>query len=184
MSLWVCVILCVSHTTSLPITCQLNGNLVKRSHELLRSMGGPFPRKCIKDNVMVPFPAVAFRSDGTDAQKVLTMLINETFSSITSLFGDRDLPAEWEPKALEDFQSEVYRLSDDLGHCAERLQGLRDEAKSHFLERAKLVETYFDKLDTTLQEKNYSFCAWEIVRKELERTLRFIVEHNADFLWP
>uniref|UniRef100_A0A8C9RLB7 Uncharacterized protein n=1 Tax=Scleropages formosus TaxID=113540 RepID=A0A8C9RLB7_SCLFO len=171
MSLWVCVILCVSHTTSLPITCQLNGNLVKRSHELLRSMGGPFPRKCIKDNVMVPFPAVAFRSDGTD---VLTMLINETFSSITSLFGDRDLPAEWEPKALEDFQSEVYRLSDDLGHCA----------KSHFLERAKLVETYFDKLDTTLQEKNYSFCAWEIVRKELERTLRFIVEHSADFLWP
>nr|AYQ96196.1 IFN4 precursor [Anguilla japonica] len=176
---WLCALFCISQVLSAPIKCQLDGHLIKTSYNLLKDMGGNFPQQCIKENVLVPFPRSAFASNGTAGQSdIIRTVIYETLYSINSLFENDDFPTDWDEIKLQDFQNIIYRQVDKSTCAGGSKPGSDDSA------RTATLRNYFERLASVLQEKNF-FCAWEIVRKELVRTLDFIIEHNSDsLLWP
>ncbi|XP_036409505.1 interferon alpha-1-like [Megalops cyprinoides] len=179
---WLCALLCNSMVWSVPIRCQLEGNLVQTSHSLLKDVGGHFPLQCIKENVFIAFPSTAFASNGTAEQTDdVKMAIYETLHRINSLFDNDNTPAQWDQKKLEDFQNIIYRLVEESKCMTGRNPG-NEDTQSPVFNRISALRTYFDSMARILQEKNDSFCAWEIIRRELVRTLHFILEHCSGSL--
>ncbi|XP_045066565.1 interferon beta-like [Coregonus clupeaformis] len=169
--------LCLAQVCSMP--CQLKEQLVRTTHNLLRDMGGNFPLECLQDNVFMAFPATAFATSGApQLSSSGVKSIYETLKNIDSLFGVDDLPTMWDQQKLEYFQNIIYRQIEE-SKCMMGSVDTRD-----YLVWAKVLKTYFGNIAEVLKEKNFSYCAWEVVRKELLYTLQFILEHNSDsLLW-
>uniref|UniRef100_A0A674DA41 Uncharacterized protein n=1 Tax=Salmo trutta TaxID=8032 RepID=A0A674DA41_SALTR len=176
---WMSAFLCVAQVCSMPMPCQLQGQLVRITHNLLRDMGGNFPLECLQENVFMAFPATAFTSSGaSQLSSSGAKAIYETLKNIDTLFEADDLPTQWDQQKLEYFQNIIYRQIEE-SKC---MMGSVDTCD--YLVRAKVLKTYFGNIAAVLKEKNFSYCAWEVVRKELLYTLQFILEHNSDsLLW-
>ncbi|XP_071245827.1 interferon alpha-7-like [Salvelinus alpinus] len=176
---WMSAFLCLAQVCSMPMPCQLQGQLVRITHNLLRDMGGHFPLECLQENVFIAFPATAFAISGaSQLSSSGAKAIYETLKNIDTLFGADDLPTKWDQQKLENFQNIVYRQIEE-SKC---MMGSVDT--SDYLIRAEGLNTYFGNIAAVLKEKNFSYCAWEVVRKELLYTLQFILEHNSDsLLW-
>ncbi|XP_038840771.1 interferon alpha-B-like [Salvelinus namaycush] len=182
---WMSAFLCLAQVCSMPMPCQLQGQLVRITHNLLRDMGGHFPLECLQENVFMAFPATAFATSGApQLSSSGAKAIYETLKNIDTLFGADDLPTKWDQRKLENFQNIVYRQIEE-SKC---MMGSVDT--SDYLIRAEGLNTYFGNIATVLKEKiiciftEFQFCAWEVVRKELLFTLQFILEHNSDsLLW-
>ncbi|XP_035263013.1 interferon alpha-7-like [Anguilla rostrata] len=185
MAFWF-IFVFLTQAWSMPQTCQLDGNLIRTSHNLLKDAGGHFPLQCIKENVLIMFPSSAFESNGTIEQETgVKMAIYETLRSLSLVLEDGDLPTKWDEKIMDDFQNIVYRQVDSFSKCTMSSKPNDVDMNTDFSDRATALKSYFDKITSLLQEKSFSFCAWEIVRKELVRTLHFILDHRSDMLrWP
>uniref|UniRef100_A0A8C8D8B3 Uncharacterized protein n=1 Tax=Oncorhynchus tshawytscha TaxID=74940 RepID=A0A8C8D8B3_ONCTS len=175
---WMSAFLCLAQVCSMPMPCQLQGQLVRITHNLLRDMGGHFPLECMQDNnVFIAFPATAFTTSGAP-QVIFATAIYETLKNIDTLFGADDLPTKWDQRKLENFLNIVYRQIEE-SKCMMGSVNTCD-----YLVRVKVLKTYFRNIAAVLKEKNFSYCAWEVVRKELLYSLQFILEHNSDsLLW-
>ncbi|XP_029490957.1 interferon alpha-1-like [Oncorhynchus nerka] len=177
---WMSTFLCLAQVCSMPMPCQLQGQLVRITHNLLRDMGGHFPLECLQDNnVFIAFPATAFTTSGApQLSSSGAMAIYETLKNIDTLFGADDLPTKWDQRKLENFLNIVYRQIEE-SKCMMGSVNTCD-----YLVRAKVLKTYFRNIAAVLNEKNFSYCAWEVVRKEFLYSLQFILEHNSDsLLW-
>uniref|UniRef100_A0AAZ3S513 Uncharacterized protein n=1 Tax=Oncorhynchus tshawytscha TaxID=74940 RepID=A0AAZ3S513_ONCTS len=180
---WMSAFLCLAQVCSMPMPCQLQGQLVRITHNLLRDMvhllnyfWGHFPLECLQENVFVPFPATTFATSGLSSSD--PKAIYETLKNIDTLFGADDLPTKWDQRKLENFQNIVYRQIEE-SKC---MMGSVDT--SDYLIRTEGLKTYFGNIAAVLKEKNFSYCAWEVVRQELLYSLQFILEHNSDsLLW-
>uniref|UniRef100_A0A4W5LQR4 Uncharacterized protein n=1 Tax=Hucho hucho TaxID=62062 RepID=A0A4W5LQR4_9TELE len=172
---WMSAFLCLAQVCSMPMPCQLQRHLVGTTHSLLRDMGGNFPLECLQDNkVFIVFPATAFSTSGPPRLSSSgAKAIYETLKNIDSLFGTEDLPTMWDQQKLEYFQNIIYRQMEE-SKCMIGSVDTRD-----YLVRAKVLNTYFRNIAAVLKEKNFSYCAWEVVRKELLYTLDFILKHNS-----
>uniref|UniRef100_A0A8C8D7X0 Uncharacterized protein n=1 Tax=Oncorhynchus tshawytscha TaxID=74940 RepID=A0A8C8D7X0_ONCTS len=167
---WMSAFLCLAQVCSMPMPCQLQGQLVVLSF----FQGGHFPLECMQDNnVFIAFPATAFTTSGADPKAIY-----ETLKNIDTLFGADDLPTKWDQRKLENFLNIVYRQIEE-SKCMMGSVNTCD-----YLVRVKVLKTYFRNIAAVLKEKNFSYCAWEVVRKELLYSLQFILEHNSDsLLW-
>uniref|UniRef100_A0A673Y5H9 Uncharacterized protein n=1 Tax=Salmo trutta TaxID=8032 RepID=A0A673Y5H9_SALTR len=177
---WMSAFLCLVQVFSMPMPCQLQRHLVGTTYNLLRDMGGHFPLECLQDNnVFVVFPATAFATSGApQLSSSGAKAIYETLKNIDTLFGTDELPTIWDQHKLEYFQNIIYRQMKE-SKCMMGSVNTRD-----YLIRAKMLNTYFRNIAAVLKEKNFSYCAWEVVRKELLYTLEFILKHNSDsLLW-
>ncbi|XP_067088862.1 interferon alpha-14-like [Osmerus mordax] len=169
------LLLCLVQVRSMP-TCQLQGNLLKKTHHLLRDMGGNFPAQCQQDNVILAFPASAFNTSGAQQRRETTKAIHQTLERIGSLFADEDLPSAWDQKKLEDFLELVYRLTEESRCVSSSVDG--DDG-------SETLKAFFDGLTGIVIDKSSSFCVWEVVRRELLSTLQFILKNHSDCLfWP
>uniref|UniRef100_A0A4W5LMQ4 Uncharacterized protein n=1 Tax=Hucho hucho TaxID=62062 RepID=A0A4W5LMQ4_9TELE len=174
---WMSAFLCLVQVFSMPMPCQLQQHLVRETHSLLRDMGGHFPLECLQENVRIEFPATAFATSEY-LQPSGAKAIYETLKNIETLFVTDKLPTMWDQQKLDNFQNIIYRQIED----SECVMGSVDT--SDYPIRAEGMKTYFENISGVLTEKNFSYCAWEVVRKELLRTLDFILEHNSDsLLW-
>ncbi|XP_055799451.1 interferon beta-like [Salvelinus fontinalis] len=174
---WMSAFLCLAQVSSMPMPCHLQGQLVRITHNLLRDMGGHFPLECLQENVFMAFPATA-SSGASQLSSSGATAIYETLKNIDTLFGADDLPTKWDQQKLENFQNIVYRQIEE-SKCM-----MVSVDTSDYLFRAEGLKTYFGNIAAVLKEKNFSYCAWEVVRKELLYTLQFILEHNSDsLLW-
>ncbi|XP_055752693.1 interferon alpha-6-like [Salvelinus fontinalis] len=177
---WMSAFLCLAQVFSMPMPCQLRRYLVGTSHNLLRDMGGHFPLECLQENnVFMVFPATAFATSGApQLSSSGAKAIYETLKNIDTLFGTDELPTMWDQHKLEYFQNIIYRQTEE-SKC---MMGSVDT--SDYPIRAEGLKTYFGNIAAVLKEKNFSYCAWEVVRKELLYTLEFILKHNSDsLLW-
>uniref|UniRef100_A0A8C7U7H9 Uncharacterized protein n=1 Tax=Oncorhynchus mykiss TaxID=8022 RepID=A0A8C7U7H9_ONCMY len=151
--------LCLAQVFSMPMPCKLQRHLVGTTYLLLRDMGGHFPLECLQENVFMAFPATAFAS--SDRQ------LYDAIYNIDTLFRTDELPTMWDQQKLEYFQNIIYRQIEEseciLSLCKKKL---------HFLN------------STFLFSQNFTYCAWEVVRKEILYTLEFILIHHSDsLLW-
>uniref|UniRef100_A0A673Y5I1 Uncharacterized protein n=1 Tax=Salmo trutta TaxID=8032 RepID=A0A673Y5I1_SALTR len=173
--IWMSAFLCLVQVFSMPMPCHLQGQLVRTTHNLLRDMGGHFPMECLQDNVFMEFPATAFATSGGSGG---AKAIYETLKNIDTLFGTDELPTMWDQQKLEYFQNIVYRQIEE-SKCM-----MSSVDTSDYPIRAEGLKTYFGNIAAVLKEKNSSYCAWEVVRKEFLYTLEFILKHNSDsLLW-
>uniref|UniRef100_A0A8C4FL14 Uncharacterized protein n=1 Tax=Denticeps clupeoides TaxID=299321 RepID=A0A8C4FL14_9TELE len=169
---WLSSILCSAQVFSRPVTCQLQRSRVEKSRGLLHTMGGHFPAECVEQNLQIPFPTSLFAN--FELQNVgVEKAIYETLKSIDSLFDNESLPKRWSQKELEEFQDIVY-LQVEENQCV---------SNSDFIKLEAILKPYFQKLRAVLEEKEFSSCAWEAVRRELQSTLHFILQNNSQLLW-
>uniref|UniRef100_A0A4W5LPI2 Uncharacterized protein n=1 Tax=Hucho hucho TaxID=62062 RepID=A0A4W5LPI2_9TELE len=163
---WMSAFLCLAQVCSMPMPCHLQGQLVRITHNLLRDMGGNFPLECLQENVFMAFPATTFATSGApQLSSSGALAIYETLKNIDTLFGN--------------FQNIIYRQIEESKCMMSSLD------TGDYLIRAEGLNTYFGNIAAVLKEKNFSSCAWEVVRKELLYSLQFILEHSSDsLLWP
>ncbi|KAF4116329.1 hypothetical protein G5714_003818 [Onychostoma macrolepis] len=147
-------------------------DLVKTTHSLLENMGGLFPRECLKENVKITFQKSALQSNDSNQNIGVAKAEYKIMEHIDYLFANDSHPESWNQKKVEDLQNIVFRLTDDYQCIMRRKQRPVDD----FPTREDALKTYFDKLATLLRNKDYSVCAWEVVRKELLRVLKFTLE--------
>uniref|UniRef100_A0A8C7WBS4 Uncharacterized protein n=1 Tax=Oncorhynchus mykiss TaxID=8022 RepID=A0A8C7WBS4_ONCMY len=152
----ICTFLCLAQVFSMPMPCKLQRHLVGTTYLLLRDMGGHFPLECLQENVFMAFPATAFLSSSGAKS------IYETLKNIDTLFRTDELPTMWDQQKLEYFQNIIYRQ----------------------IEESECVSTYLGQYRQLNCLRNFTYCAWEVVRKEILYTLEFILIHHSDsLLW-
>uniref|UniRef100_A0AAY4E2F7 Uncharacterized protein n=1 Tax=Denticeps clupeoides TaxID=299321 RepID=A0AAY4E2F7_9TELE len=168
---------CLAQARPTPGRCHLQGRLVGEVHGLLERMGGRFPPECLGDVVAIAAPTAAFRSNGTKRNAGVERAVYHTLTSIDFLFGNDTVPVSWDGRTVEDFQNIVYRQIDESKCVSSR------RATADFKDRRRLLGLYFDRLASVLQEKEFSACAWEVVRRELLQTLKFILNNTLGHLF-
>ncbi|XP_016124431.1 interferon alpha-6-like [Sinocyclocheilus grahami] len=182
MALWKCIALMCpflffAQICSMPTKCIMRRELLKTTHRLLENMGGLFPRECLKENVEITFPTSALQSNDSHQNTGVAKATYKIMKHIDYLFANDSHPESWNQKKVEDFQNIVYRFTDEYRCIMRRKQRPVDD----FPTRGTL-KTYFDKLATLLRNKDYSVCAWEVVRKELLHVLKFTLKLTWDSL--
>ncbi|XP_048870399.1 interferon alpha-1-like isoform X2 [Brienomyrus brachyistius] len=182
ISSWVFFVFGLSQVLPMRTKCHLHGNLLKRSHALLKDTGGRFPSKCIRERVQITFPESVFRSAKNTEETGVKLAIYETLNNTFSLFGNGDLPEEYDSAKLDAFQHVTFRLV-EMSRCMMGIEVKSEKARIDIAARKELLRQYFEKMATVLQQKSFSFCAWEIVRNQIIRTLRFILDHASDTLF-
>uniref|UniRef100_A0AAY5KWY5 Uncharacterized protein n=1 Tax=Esox lucius TaxID=8010 RepID=A0AAY5KWY5_ESOLU len=164
---WVSAFLLFAHVWSMPTPCHIQGTLLESAKDLLRDMGGYFPSECLQDKVNITFPAPL---SGSGAKAIYEILKN-----IDSFFGAEDLPTKWDQKKLDNFQNIIYTQIDH-SKCVSGYVYI------DYPVRAAALKTYFGNLEAALKEKKFSYCAWEVVRKQVLETLIFILKKNSNCL--
>ncbi|XP_073669977.1 interferon phi 2 [Paramisgurnus dabryanus] len=160
-----CSVFIFAQVCSMPTTCHLPWRLVKTSYNLLENMGGIFPRECLDENIQITFPKSALMLKGSNEKAVGLYTIME---HIDFLFANDTFPESWDQEKAEHFLHLVYRLTEE-SKCEGRHRPVRENA----------LNTYFNKLATLLRDKDHSFCAWEVIRKELLHVLKVILKLNS-----
>ncbi|XP_056609148.1 interferon phi 2 [Triplophysa dalaica] len=166
-SFFVCAQVC-----SMPTNCRLRWKLVKSAHNLLKNMGGLFPRECLDEIVEMKFPISDLQSKGLNQKVSVAKTVFKIMEHIDTLFANDTLPESWDHEKADNFQNIVYRLTEE-NRC------IWDKRNSHlddFSARDSHLKTYFEKLATLLRDKDNSLCAWEVIRKELLDVLRNILK--------
>ncbi|XP_031439346.1 interferon alpha-1-like [Clupea harengus] len=169
---WVTIILCFVHVSAVPITCGLQRRLVDKSHSLLESMSGLFPVECLEHNLPIAFPSSAFKTSETAESGGAEKAAYETLKLIDTLFANDSMPTSW--NNLEDFQDIIYRQIEESECIMSKTQSSQEDSPA----RNATLKMYFDKIATVLKEKESSDCAWEVVRKEILYTLKFILQSS------
>ncbi|XP_051570725.1 interferon alpha-13-like [Myxocyprinus asiaticus] len=171
---WLCAIVCFAQVWSLPKNCILHKSLMKTSYTLLETMGGLFPLQCLKDHVSISFPQYVFQSNNTQQATGVEKAIYQTLQNIDTLFENDGVPDQWNAQKLDDFQNIIYRQIEDSKCVMNKFED--------FPSRDVALKAYFEIISTVVKEKGFSYCAWEIVRKEILRTLKFILTQNSDIM--
>uniref|UniRef100_A0A3P8YBC9 Uncharacterized protein n=1 Tax=Esox lucius TaxID=8010 RepID=A0A3P8YBC9_ESOLU len=174
--IWLSALLCFVHVWSMPMTCHIQETLMESAKDLLRDMGGHFPLECLQGKVNITFPAPAYATSSTPTVSGSAdfIAIYETLKNIELLFGAEDLPTKWDQQKLDNFQNIIYTQIDH-SNC------VSGYAYSDYPVRAAALKTYFGNIEAALKEK-FSYCAWEVVRKQVLETLIFILTKNSDCL--
>ncbi|RXN21142.1 interferon alpha-13-like protein [Labeo rohita] len=148
--------------------------VVKNKRQVIK--GGLFPVQCLDENVVIPFPQNAFEFDTSDQVTGVEKAIYQTLENIDALFESYSDP-DREAEKWNEFRGLVYRQIVD-SKCIMN----KSEAAQDFPSREASLKVYFKTITSTLKEKDFSYCAWEIVRKEILCTLKFILDHNSDII--
>uniref|UniRef100_A0A6Q2XEU3 Uncharacterized protein n=1 Tax=Esox lucius TaxID=8010 RepID=A0A6Q2XEU3_ESOLU len=168
---WVSAFLLFAHVWSMPTPCHIQGTLLESLFYFFK--GGYFPSECLQDKVNITFPAPALTTSSTPT--VSGNAIYEILKNIDSFFGAEDLPTKWDQKKLDNFQNIIYTQIDHSKCVTCGIETFR----------AAALKTYFGNLEAALKEKKFSYCAWEVVRKQVLETLIFILKKNSNcLLWP
>ncbi|KAI4892949.1 hypothetical protein NFI96_032357, partial [Prochilodus magdalenae] len=172
--IWLSTLLCIAQVCAMSTRCKLQRRLVETCHYLLETMGGKFPLQCLEDNVLVPFPTAAFKSDSRKQTIATEKSIYMTLKYIDSMFSNDGVPDQWTAQEkLDYFQHILFRLIEE-NRC---IMGKKQDSLD-FYSRAASLRAYFDKITMVLKEKDFQYCAWEFVRIESLHALQFILRED------
>ncbi|XP_074137932.1 interferon alpha-1-like [Sminthopsis crassicaudata] len=162
------VLLCSSTLCSL--SCDLTQDL-KKDFSLLRQMSTFFLLPCLKDRTNFNFPNEIM--EGSQLQREnATVVVNETLQQIFIIFSLNTTPAEWNQTQLIQLLMGLDQQLEHLKSCLGQEVGWEEHLKKENLRMA--LKTYFQGIRQYLQEKEYSSCAWEMVRIEIRRIFVFM----------
>ena len=99
------------------------------------------------------------------AFSVLHEMLQQTFN----LFHTERSSAAWDTTLLEQLLTGLHQQLNDLDACLGQVMGEEDSALGR-TGPTLAVKRYFQGIHIYLQEKEYSDCAWEIIRVEIMRS--------------
>ncbi|XP_020829666.1 interferon omega-1-like [Phascolarctos cinereus] len=159
------VLFCSSTLCSLG--CDLPQGLLE-DFSLLHQMSPFSLGPCWKDRTNFNFPKEAMlqRENGT-------VIVHEMLQQIFTIFSLSATPATWNQTQLKHLLSGLHQQLEQLERCLG--QDVEWEESSLGSENPRLaLKNYFQGIRQYLQGKEYSHCAWEIVRVEIRKIFLFI----------
>ncbi|XP_035938540.2 interferon alpha-like [Halichoerus grypus] len=142
---------------------QNHGLFNRRALMLLRQMRKISPFSCLRDRNDFAFPKEVL--DGKQLQKAQALsVIHVMNQKIFHLFCIEASSAAWNTSLLEEFCSGLSEQLSDLEACLMQEAGM---AETPLMKVDSILRNYFQRISLYLQEKQYSPCAWEIVRAEI-----------------
>ncbi|XP_020832361.1 interferon tau-2-like [Phascolarctos cinereus] len=163
------VLLCSSSLCSLG--CDLSQGL-QEDFSLLNQMSTFSLVPCLKDRTNFNFPKEAI--EGSQLQREdATVIAHEMLQHIFTLFSQNAAPATWNQTQLMQLLIGLNQQLEQLERCLG--QDVEWEEPSLGSENPILaLKSYFRGISQYLQSKEYSHCAWEILRVEIRRVFLFM----------
>ncbi|KAM9206481.1 LOW QUALITY PROTEIN: interferon omega-1-like [Dugong dugon] len=128
---------------------------------------------CLKDRKDFRFPQEMV--DGSQLRKAQAIFVLHEMLQIFNLFHAKDSSAAWNTTLLDQLHSGLHRQLEDLESCL--VQAMGEEESVLATEGPVLaVKRYLQGIHLYLKEKEYSDCAWEVVRVEIR--WRFLFFHE------
>ncbi|KAI5767027.1 IFNA7 [Gulo gulo luscus] len=144
-----------------------HGLLHWRALMLLRQMRRLSASSCDKYTNDFGFPQEVF--DGKQLQKAQALsVVHVTSQKTFHLFCTEASPAPWNATLLEELCSGLFEQLSRLEACPLQEAGV---GEMPFMNGDSIVRNYFQRISVYLQEKQYSPCAWEMVRAEIMKPL-------------
>ncbi|CAK6434062.1 unnamed protein product [Pipistrellus nathusii] len=142
-----------------------------RVFNLLRQLQRTPPHLCLGDRNNFTFPWN--RGTVTEMHKTQgTCLHHQMLLQMFTLFSTQRSLAAWDHTLLSQLLSSLHHSLEHLEHLQER------EGEDHACPKVgNLVWKYFQRIHNYLRGKNYSACAWEVVRVEM--TLRIAIMYQS-----
>ncbi|XP_036596859.1 interferon tau-2-like [Trichosurus vulpecula] len=163
------MLLCSSTLCSLG--CDLTQGLLE-DFSLLHQMGTFSLGPCWRDRTNFNFPKEVM--EGSQLQRENgTVIVYEMLQQIFTIFSQNATPATWNQTQLMQLLSGLDQQLEQLERCVG--QDVEWEEPSLGSENPRLaLKSYFQGISQYLQDKEYSHCAWEIMRVEIRRVFLFM----------
>ncbi|XP_065406659.1 interferon beta-like [Chrysemys picta bellii] len=176
--LHVCLVLLFSTEISSRLCTMLHfqqNKVNKESLELLQKMSGNFPSQCINERTAFK-PTQDVVQLPVSQKENAKVAIQEILQQIFNIFSKNLTQSAWDGTSIVRFQNGLYQQIQRLEAClrAQMEKELTNpESEDHQL-TSRRVKKYFQGIDAFLKEKQYSLCAWEIIRMEISRSFVLI----------
>ncbi|XP_023961202.1 interferon beta-like [Chrysemys picta bellii] len=171
--LHVCLVLlfCTEISSRLCTMLHFQQNKVnKESLELLQKMSGNFPSKCINERAAFK-PTQNVVELSVSQKENAKVAILEILQEIFNIFSKNLTQSAWDGTSIVRFQSGLYQQIQRLETClrTQMEKELTNPESEELQLTSRRVKKYFQEIDAFLKEKQYSLCAWEIIRVEIPR---------------
>lgn len=142
--------------------------LSRENLELLGQMSTISPFFCLKDRKDFRFPRAAV--DGSQVQKAQAIaVLHEMLQQVSNLLATENSSVTWNTTLVDQLRSGLHWQLKDLGTCL--LEEMGEEGSALAMQGPTLaLKRYFQGIRLYLKEKEYSDCAWEVVRVEIMRS--------------
>ncbi|XP_036290072.1 interferon omega-2-like [Pipistrellus kuhlii] len=142
--------------------------LSRENVELLRDMNSISPLFCLKDRQHFRFPRAVV--DGSQVQKAQALsVLHQMLQQISDLLATENSSVPWNTTLVDLLRTGLHRQLEDLDTCWAREMG--EEGPALATQGPTLaLKRYFQGIRLYLKEKQYSDCAWEVVRVEILRS--------------
>ena len=145
----------------------------RRALALLEQMRRISLLSCLRDRKDFGFPQEVF--DGNQLQKAQAIsVVHEMIQQTFRLFSTESASAAWDKTLLHKFCNGLYQQLSDLRACVMPEVGAEEAPRTDEDDSILAVRRYFERITLYLQEKKYSPCAWEVVRREIKMCLSLI----------
>ena len=170
----------VSYGPGGSLGCDLSLNHVldgtEKTLTLLDQMRRLSPRFCLQDRKDFAFPQQMVEGGQLqDAQSI--SVLHEMLQQSFNLF-DTKHSAAWDTTLLKQLCTGLLEQLADLDDCWLQVMGEEDPALGR-IDPTQAVTTYFQGIHVYLNEKEYSDCAWEIVRMDIRRAFSLFINQLA-----
>ena len=161
----------VSYGPGGSLGCDLSQNHVLVSRKNLRLLGQMrrlSPHFCLQDRKDFALPQEMVEGgqlQEAQAFSVLHEMLQQTFN----LFHTERSSAAWDTTLLEQLRTGLHQQLDDLDACLGLVMGEEDSSLGR-RGPTLAVKRYFHGIHVYLKEKEYSDCAWEVVKVEIMRS--------------
>nr|XP_002708115.1 interferon alpha-21-like [Oryctolagus cuniculus]CAB0000273.1 TPA: interferon 1AD7 [Oryctolagus cuniculus] len=140
-----------------------------RSFMLLGQMRRVSPLSCLQDRHDFEFPLEEL--GGHQAQRAQAIsVLHEMTQQLLNLFSTKEASAAWDKALLDRLCTGLFEQQSDLEVCMMQGAGAEEMPLKHE-DSAWAVRKYFQGIAVYLAEKQYSPCAWEVVRAEARRAV-------------
>uniref|UniRef100_A0A8C3I161 Uncharacterized protein n=1 Tax=Chrysemys picta bellii TaxID=8478 RepID=A0A8C3I161_CHRPI len=147
----------------------LQTRMNSESLEHLEKMGGNFPFQCLNERTAFkPRDILKIRlSQQENAKVAIQQILQELFH----IFTNNLTQAAWNETSIKEFQNGLHQQIEKLETClsAEKGKEITYPGNENLLLTSLKLKRYFQTIDDFLKEKQYSQCAWEIIRVEISR---------------
>ena len=167
----------VSYGPGGSLGCDLSLNHVlaatERSLTLLDQMRRLSPHLCLQDRKDFAFPKEMVEGRQLQEAQAISVL-HEMLQQSFNVFNTTHSSAAWDTTLLKQLCTGLVHQLAYLDYCWQQVTGEEDSALGR-TGPTDAVTTYFQGIHVYLNEKEYSACAWEIVRLDIRRAFSLFV---------
>ncbi|XP_038625361.1 interferon alpha-13-like [Tachyglossus aculeatus] len=157
-------------TSTVSLGCRLLQTAdVEQSLNRLDRMEGKSLLSCLKHRKDFQFPREVVEA-GLLQKENRAVAVHELLQQIFTIFSQNLSQTGWDQTEVENFLHGLHRQLEKLEVCMEEDTDSRQASKGSDVLRLRL-KSYFRGISLYLRDKEYSSCAWEIVRVEVRRCI-------------